>query len=140
RLRRPVRAAGIDTLGAERKVEVDSDFERTRLENRQQYLPRRAGIGRRLEDDELAGTQARSDLTRGTDHDREIRLALRRQRGGQRDHDRVSRPKPVVVRRREQRVAGQRPQLLRGNVLDVALAAANRPYAIRRAVEQEDTP
>ena len=46
--------AGIDPLRREREVEVGPGAQAACLEHRLELLPRRSGVGRRLEDDELA--------------------------------------------------------------------------------------
>ena len=89
-LRRPVLAPGIDPLGREREVEVLSGGEPAPLlEDRLHLLGRRSRIGRRLEHDEMAASQACRDLLGGGEEDPRVRLALARERRRKRDEDRV---------------------------------------------------
>ena len=100
-LRRPVLAARVDALGGERQMEVLAGGEPApSLEDRLHLLARRARIGRRLEDDEMALAQACRDLLGGGDEDAQIGLALPRERCRERDEDRVRLAELVVVRRR----------------------------------------
>ena len=93
------------------------------LEDGLERVARRAGVRRRLEDDEMPGPQPAADLGGGVEHDREVGLALLRERRRQRDQDRVRVAEHVVVRRGgEAAVADEAPEELRRDVLDVALA------------------
>ena len=56
-----VRVARIDALGREREEEIDAGLEAVRFEHRLDDFVGRAGIGRRLEDDQLPGLQVRRD-------------------------------------------------------------------------------
>jgi hypothetical protein len=81
-------------------VEVLAGGEAACLEKGPDPLARRAGVGRRLEHDQLALLQARRDVLRGREQDRQVRLALVGERGWERDEDRVRLAQCVVVRRR----------------------------------------
>ena len=109
---RPVSAAGVDPFGRERQVEVLAGLEAARLENRLEALPRRAGVGRRLEHDQLAPAEPWSDELGSTANDREVGLTLAGQRGRQRDQDRVGLLDRVEVRgRRDAAVVDELLQL-----------------------------
>ena len=80
---------------------------------------------------------ARDLLGRGR-QDRQIGLALARERRRQRDEDRVRLSELVVVGRRGEATLGHEPrELLRGNVLDVALPAP-QPLDTRGVDVHED--
>ena len=137
-LRRPVRAARIDALGREGEVEVLAGLEARGLEPGQQLLARRARVRGRLEHDEMPLAQPFRDLLRRLVHDREVGLALLRERRRQRDHDRVRVAQLVVVGRRAKPVLVDEPlQHVRRNVLDVALAAIQHGHALGIAVDQQ---
>ena len=108
-LRRPVGAAGIDALGREREVEVRADLQAGCLETGQHLLPGRARVGRRLEHDEVARAAGARDLLGRRVQDREVGLALLRERRRQRDQDRVGVAQLVVVGRRAQPLAVDEP-------------------------------
>ena len=83
------RVARIDALGREREEEVLAGLEAGRFEHRLHDLVGRAGIGRRLEADELPGVQVlgdRFDRRDDVGHVRVLRLAQRRRHA---DVDRV---------------------------------------------------
>ena len=123
-LRRPVLATGIDALWREGEVEVLAGREATsRLEDRLHLLSGRAGIGRRLEDDEMSRAETRCDRLGGRDEDPQVWLALAREGRRERDENRVRLAQLVVVRRRgDEACVDERLQHLGGDVLDVALA------------------
>jgi hypothetical protein len=85
--------------------------------------------------------QPRRDLPHGVQHDREVRLALARERRRQRDQDRVDLSEGVVVgRRRDQTGVDELPEHLRRHVLDVAVAAVQLVDAVLLNVEEHDAP
>ena len=99
-LRRPVDPAGVDALGRESEVEVAAGHQpRLPLEHGQELLAGGARIRRRLEHHEMAATQPPADLGAGVEDDREVRLALLRERRRERDQDRVDIAEDVVVGR-----------------------------------------
>ena len=137
-LRRPVHTARIDPLRRERQVEVLTHLEPGRFEPRQHLFSGRPGIRRRLEHDEMSLAQPFRDLLRGCVHDREVRLALLRERRRQRDQDRVSIAQLVVVGGRTQEVSvDEALQHLRRDVLDVALAPVQLRNTSGVALDEE---
>ena len=116
---------GVDALGREGEVEVLAGLEAARLEQRRDPLARRARVGGRLEHDQLALLQPRSDLL-APRSSRIVRSGSRwsRERRRQRDEDRVGALQLVVVGGRAQQAGVDvLLQLLGRDVLDVALAA-----------------
>ena len=110
-----------------------------RLEERQHLLARRARVGRRLEDDEMARTQPRCDLPVAAIEDAQVGLALARERRGEGDEDRVRVAELVVVgRRRDEALVDERLQDVRGDVLDVALARVELGDASWIDVDEQD--
>ena len=86
RLRRPVLAARVDALGRHREEEALARAQAASLlEDRLEHLARRARPRRRLEHDELALAQHLREAARGALDDREVGLALARERRRQRD-------------------------------------------------------
>jgi hypothetical protein len=129
---------GSTRVGREGEVEVGPDLEAGRSEERQNLLARGPGIRRRLEHDEVAGPEALGDLLRRSEHDRDVGLAVDRERRGKRHEDGVGVPEGVVVGRRHDRPGfDQGPQLLRGHVLDVALAPVERGDPTRVHVHED---
>ncbi len=117
------------------------DEPRLPLEHRQERIPRGAGIRRRLEDDEMARPQALSDLGSRRDDDREIRLALLRERRREGDEDRVRVAQDVVVGRRGEAALGDEIRKCLGrDVLDVAVAAPQALDALPVDVDEHDSP
>ena len=121
-------------------MEVLAGLEAARLEQRRDPLPRRARVRGRLEHDQLALLEARRDLARRVEQDRQVGLALGRERRRQRDEDRVG--ARAARRSRSSRVTRPastwRLQHLRGHVLDVALAAVQLRDAVGLDVDQHD--
>ena len=139
RLRRPVGAARVDALGREREVEVLACAQAARLEDRLEELARRARPRRRLEHDELALPQHLREAARRALDDREVGLALARERRRHRDHDRVALGDlGVVGRRAELSAVDERREALGGDVLDVALAAVQLLDELGHDVDDED--
>ena len=86
----------------------------------------------------MALAQPLRDLLGGAVHDREVRLALLRERCRQRDQDRVGVAQLVVVGRRAQPVVVHEPlQRLGGDVLDVALATVEHRHPLGVAVDEK---
>jgi hypothetical protein len=107
-------------------VEVHARLQAAALEDRLDDFSRRTGIGGRLEDDHLAFSEARRNLLDGALDDREIRLALARQRCRQRDEDRVRFLEHGVVRAGgDGSTLDELLQDLRGDVADVTLATVD---------------
>ena len=105
-------------------MEVLAGDEAALLEDRPHLLPRRSGIRRRLEHDEVSPAKAALELPAGPEDDRQVGLALPRQRGGKRDEDGVRLGGDVVVGRRAQKpLADEAADGVPGDVVDVALAA-----------------
>ena len=126
--RRPQRvigAARIDALGTERQIEVAARREARLLQHRQQPLPRRARIRRRLQDHQLPGLQDPRERAARIQQRPQIGLAVRRQRRRHADQDRVRMRQRRRPRRRLDPVQ-HRLQALVGDVLDVGLARADR--------------
>ena len=105
-------------------MEVGAGLEAaTGLEQRQQDLPRRPRVGRRLEHHDVARAKAGRDLGGGVLDDGEVRLAVRRERGRECDQDRVDILQDVVVtRRRDEAGVDEGLEGLGGHVTDVTLA------------------
>ena len=111
---------------------------RAALEDRQHLVAGRARVRRRLEHDEVARAQPRRDLLGRRAHDREVGLALLRERRRQRDQDRVGLAQLVVVGRRAQAaLLDELLQLLARDVLDVALAAVQLRDALGADVDEQ---
>ena len=105
-------------------MEVLADPEAALLEQRQQALARRARVRRRLEHDQLAFLEASRDVLDGAHHERQVGLALRRERRRQRDEDRLGLLQRVVVGGDLDRPRlDVTPQVVRVDVPDVALAS-----------------
>src|SRR6266542_2615582 len=140
RLTRPVGASGIDALRREREVEALSGLQAAALlEDRLHDLARRPGVRRRLEHDELARVEVRSDRARGALHVAEVRLTLRRERRRDGDHDRVRLRDDGVVGRRRHRAGVDEPlQRLGRDVVDVTLAAIDGVHERRDEVDDDD--
>ena len=109
------------------------------LEDGENLVSRCAGIGRRLEHDQVALAEAGRDLSGRRPNDREVGLALLGERGRQSDQDRVRLAQLVVVGRRAQAsLVDQLLQLGAGDVLDVALAPVQLRDALGADVDQQD--
>ena len=128
RLRRPVLAARVDPLRRHGEEEALARAEAASLlEDRLQQLARGARPGGRLEHDELALAQHLGEAARGALHDREVGLALARERRRQRDQDGVRLAQLVVARRRVHVSAlDERREPVARDVGDVRLAAVER--------------
>ncbi len=112
---------------------------RALLEQRLDDLARRAGIRGRLEHDELTGLQPLCDVPDRARDDREVRLALLRQRRRERDQDRVGVAELVVVRRRaDPPLLDERRERLGRDVLDVARALVDPVDDALLDVDQDD--
>ena len=139
-LRRPVLTSRVDPLGGEGEIEVLAGLEAGAFEDRQQPLPRRAGVRRRLEDDELAFLQARSDVLDCAEHDREVGLTLCGERRLESDEDGLRLLERVVVRRDLDRARLDEPLEIRGlHVADVALAALDAARSSRGSSSTRST-
>ena len=139
RLRRPVLPAWIDTFRRHRQVEVLAHFQaRALLEQRQDDLARRARPRRRLEHDDLPALEHRREAPRRALDVRQVGLALRRERGRQRDQHGVRVLRLLVVSGRDhEALVDERSEPLGGDVLDVALAAVERVDHVRLDVDEE---
>src|SRR5262245_54104600 len=110
-----------------------------RLEDRRQPLARRARIRRRLQHDELALLESRRDVQCGAEDDREVRLALGRERRLERDQDRVCLRQRVVVGRDLDQAGLDEPlQRLGRHVTDVALSALDLRDLLRVRLDEDD--
>src|SRR5919109_3554317 len=86
----------------------------------------------------MAVAETGADLLGCRDQDREIGLALLRERGRQRDQDRVGVPKLVVLHRRANAsLTDERGESLRGDVDDVAFSPVERADNLFGNVDQE---
>ncbi len=83
---RPGLVAGVDALGRVPEEEVLADLAAVRLEDGEQDLQRGAGIGRGLQDHELAVAELLRHRLGRADHERDVWCARLRERG--RDADR----------------------------------------------------
>jgi hypothetical protein len=116
----PGRVPGVYTLGREAEVEVLSDLEPRRLESRQQDLARRARIGRRLEDDELAFTERSRHRVGRRDDERHVGIASLRERRRHADGDHVAfRQAAHVGRRLQKSLLTELCDVPGGDVLDM---------------------
>ena len=131
RAQREVGAARVDALGREGEVERAAGLQARLLEQRRQPLPRRARVGGRLEDDELALLEHAGQRGAGGDERLQIGLAVRVERRRHRDDDGVDLGQRRVARRRVQAIAHGR-QPLRGDVLDVAACRPRSPRSWKR--------
>ena len=119
-------------------MEVHAGDQAAPLQHRPQLAHRRPRVRRRLEHDELARAQALGDLGCGTEQDRQVGLALARERRRQRDQDRVRGAERVVVRRRDEPVVDERAEHVARDVLDVAVAAVEPGDPRRIDVHEHD--
>jgi hypothetical protein len=135
-------AAGIDALGREGEEEVLPDLPALALrlgEARQHDLDGRAGIGRALEDDELARLQPLLDLQRRVHDVGDVGVAALVERRRDADDHRVRLLQRVEVGGREELLALELLRELRArDVVDVALALRERVDALRVDVEADD--
>src|SRR5690606_25871477 len=88
-----------DTLWAEAEEEVAADLEPLLLERGQEQLARRAGVRRRLEDDELAGAQHVGHRLGRRDDVADVRVACLAERRRHADRDDVAFGQAYGVRR-----------------------------------------
>ena len=136
--RRPLGAARIDPLRREGEAEVRAGAEPARLEPRPHHFVDGAGIGGRLEYDELSRVQVRGNLLDRGDHVRQIRIAGLAQRGRDADVHRIDSGQTCEVGgRREQAGLDRRLQVGGGHVGDVGLAAPDGRGPLRVDVEAD---
>jgi hypothetical protein len=120
--------------------EVFPDLQAGGLEQRQDLFASGSGIRGRLEGDEVAVAEALAHLAHGAQDDREIGLAVGRERSRKGDHDRVRVAHDVVVgRRRERARVDERSERFGRHVLDVALPAADRCNALLVDIDEHDS-
>ena len=127
---RPLAAARVDALGGVAEEELLADGAPAAREDRQHDLLRRAGVRRRLQDDErpVVAQVPRGRLGRGDD-EREVGRARLGQRRGDADRDRVQVGQRRVVGRRGE-AARDRRVALRGHVDQVRAALAHGLHAL----------
>ena len=131
--------AGVDALGREAEEEVVPHREAPVLEHGQHRLARGAGVGRRLEDDELAGPERRADRLGRRDDVAQVRVLGLAERRGHADRDRVALGEARHVRRGDDpAVRRERRQLRRGHVADVAVARVHAVGDRGAHLEPED--
>ena len=122
---RVVGAAGVDALGRVGDAEVAAGGEAGLLEERDQPLAGRAGIGGGLEHHELTALEHARHGRGGAQDRAEVGLAVARERRGHADDHGVAAGELRVARGREKPVA-DRFQARLGHVLHVALVALER--------------
>jgi hypothetical protein len=132
----PVRRAGVDALGRVGESEVPTGGEaRFGLEDRPDHVLGGAGIRRRLQHHQDAGSQGPSDLLGGRQDHREIGRPVG-ERGRQAEHD------DVDVAERRRRVAedgvAERLDLGIGDVHDVGTAVPEGPDLRGVLVDADD--
>src|SRR5581483_10190895 len=111
------------------------------LEDGLQHLPRRPGIRRRLEHDDVALLQMRRDAVRRALDVPQVGLALRRKRRRHGDDDRVDVLDDSEIGGRADEPGVDEPlQVVRLDVLDVALAAVDPLDDGRVDVDEDDAP
>jgi hypothetical protein len=134
-----VLVAGVLALGREGEKVVDAALEAAGVETGQELLARGAGVGRRLEDDELSLAQVRGDRLR-TDADvLEVGLAMDAERRGDADQDGIAFGQAGMVRRGFGAAAAEGAgDALRTDVADVRLAAPERVDLLLVDVEADD--
>jgi hypothetical protein len=130
--------ARVDALGREGQVEVDTGLQSSLLEDREQALTSRPRVGRGLEDDELAGLEDVGHGLRGGEQRAEVRLAVGRQGSRDGDDDRV-RKRQARGARGGLQLRANGGELLRRDVLDVGLAAADRGHLGHARVNADHT-
>ncbi len=135
----PLCVAGVDALGREGEVEVDTRPQPGGFERRRAHLGRRARIRRRLEDDEVAGTERRGDRGQRGPHIGQIRclVAIRRRRHAD-EHDIGPVEHRPVCRCGEPPGRDLRGEARVCDVLDVAPARVQRIGAFGVGVEADD--
>ena len=136
---RVVRPAGVDALGREGEVEIAPRGQARLLQQRQQALARRAGVGRRLEHDELAGLQHPRQGAAGVQQRAEVGLAVGGQRGRHADEHRLGVGELGRARGRMDALQA-RLQALGRDVLDVGAPVTQRLDLARVDVEADDVP
>ena len=120
------------------RAAVTADLEAAPLQNLQHALARRPRVGRRLQDDELAWTEARRDLPGCALDVREVGLPLLREGRRDGDEDRVGVGELVEVRGRAKPALDELREHFRRDVLDVTLAAVQPRDEVRLDVEEQD--
>src|SRR5262249_7670437 len=123
----------------EGEVEVLAGLQAALLEDRQEPLTRRTRVRRRLEHDEVALAEPGRDPLRRLEDDRQVRLALVGERRREGDQERVGlAPRVVVAGGGEAPGVDQLAERLRGDVLDVALAAVELLDPRRLRLDEHD--
>ena len=139
RARRPVDAAGVDPLRREGQREVAARPQPRALEDRGQLVARRPGVGRALEDDQLALAQPLGEALGGAEHRGQVGFAVLVQRRRQADQHRVDLPDLIPVgRRADQAGGGQGAQAVARDVLDVRPAGVDLVDLGLDRIEAED--
>ena len=134
-----LRVARIDALGREAQEEVDAGLEALGLEHRLHDLVGGAGIGRRLEDDELTGLEVLGDLLDRRDDVGEVRILRLAQRRRDADVDGVDvRQDREIGGGAEAAGLDHRRDVRRRDVADVGLALRQRVDLARVEVDADD--
>ena len=136
--RRVIRIAGVLTLGTEGEEEVRADRQAPRLEDRQDDVAGRSGIGGALEDDELPRPEPIGDRAARGDDVAEVRVSGLGQGGRHADDDGVGLVEPLESIGRLEPVRLHRDDRLIGDVTDVAPAQGQTLDLGRIGVEAED--
>jgi hypothetical protein len=119
---REVRAPGVDALGRVGEVEVAAGDEPGLLEDRRHALARGAGVGRRLQDDQLVALHDVCEDAGRVDERAKVGLAVRRQRRRHADENGIA-TRQVRRARRDLQARGDVAQPAGVDVLDVGHAA-----------------
>ena len=134
-----LRIAGVLALGRERQEVALASRQPSCVEAGLQLLAGGSGVSGGLQDDQLAGTEAASDLVRRASDVGEVRVAMPAEGRGDADEDGVALGQSVEVRRGLDAAASEGiGHALRADVPDVGLAAVKRLGLLRVDVEAED--
>ena len=128
---------GVDALRRIGKQEILVQPEAARFEDGQHDVLRRAGVGRGLEDDGVAGPQRTGDAPRGFLDVGHVRLLSDRERRGDAYEQHVAVPE-VLRRRREPRPSGRFGEILVAHIVDVRSPGLERSNGIGVDVEAGD--
>ena len=138
-LRFPDLVSGVHTLGRKAQEKILAHRKPGTLEHGKEYLPGRAGIGRRLQNDELPGAQRRRHGLGGGEHEGDVGIPRLRQRGRHRNRDGVALGEAGHIGRGLQPPRGQDTgQFFLGDVVDVAGSAVDAFHGLGVDVEPHD--
>ena len=136
--RRPLRAARIHPLRRESQTEIGAGPKPARLEPRAHHLVDGAGIGGRLQNDQLPGAQMRGHLLDRRDHVRQVGIAGLAQRRRHADVDGVDAGQGREIGRRRERARIHRhPHVGGRHVGDVRLTPKDGTGPFRIDVETD---